>query len=199
MNRSDNLGQLSKLATAGLIVGAVICVAAISILSCGVGTATLAGAIAVGASQGAIIGAGVGVVAGAGIGYAATGKVSGALEGAAIGLGGGALVGAIIGGTATGLTYGTFSSSTALTEHFAKHGIEFGKLYSNASEYAKGAKYVIKNGQYVKELNGFVRFIGTQGKANYAFVGMKAGGRVATYGVRSVASMIAKGVSMFTK
>ena len=71
-------------------------------------------------------------------------------------------------------------------------------MYSNAKQYAKGAKYVIKTGKYVPEMNGYIRFIGTQGRANYAFVGMKNGGRISTYGVRSVASLIAKGVSMFT-
>lgn len=47
-------------------------------------------------------------------------------------------------------------------------GGEFGGLYSNAKEYAKGAKYVIKNGTYIQEKNAYIRFIGMEGKASYA-------------------------------
>ena len=76
-------------------------------------------------------------------------------------------------------------------------GGEFGGLYSNAKEYAKGAKYVIKNGTYIQEKNAYIRFIGMEGKASYAFVGMKAGGRVSTYHVVSVGKLIKAGVSLF--
>ena len=61
----------------------------------------------------------------------------------------------------------------------------------------KGAKYVIKNGEYIPEKNAYIKFIGIEGKANYAFVGMKAGGRVSTYHIESVAKMIKDGVSLF--
>ena len=77
VNRTDINGNWSGWATAGVIVGAVLCIAAVSVLTCGVGTATLAGAIAVGAAKGALIGAAVGTAAGAGIGYAATGTLEG--------------------------------------------------------------------------------------------------------------------------
>lgn len=96
----DPNGNWPKLATIGLVVGAAICIAAVTILTCGVGTATLAGAIAVGAAKGALIGAAVGTVAGAGLGYAVTGTKEGALAGAAIGFGVGAVVGAVAGGKA---------------------------------------------------------------------------------------------------
>ena len=98
VNRVDDGGNWSIWATIGVAVGAAICVAAISILTCGVGTATLAGAIAVGASKGALIGAAIGTAIGAGIGYAATGTLNGTLEGAAIGFGAGATIGTAIGG-----------------------------------------------------------------------------------------------------
>ena len=70
-------------------------------------------------------------------------------------------------------------------------------MYSNAQEYADGAKYVIKNGKYIPEKNAYIKFLGSNGKANYAFVGMKAGGRVSTYHVRSVGKMIKDGISLF--
>ena len=63
--------------------------------------------------------------------------------------------------------------------------------------FSDGAKYVIKNGTYIPERNAFIRFIGMEGKANYALVGMKTGGRVATYHVESVMSMAKSGVSLF--
>ena len=145
INRTDCGGYWSNWATAGVIIGSVLCIAAITILTCGVGTATLAGAVAVGAAQGALIGAAAGTAVGAGIGYGITGTVDGALEGAAIGFGAGAVVGAAVGGSIAGINYGTFSSSSELTKHYVKHGKDFHDLYSNAKGYEKGAKYVIKN------------------------------------------------------
>lgn len=197
INRTDTYGNWSGWATAGVIVGAALCIAAVTVLTCGVGTATLAGAVAVGAAKGALVGAAVGTAAGAGIGYAATGTLQGAATGAAIGFGAGAIVGAVAGGTSAGLKFGTFSSKTSLAKHFAKHGDEFGDMYSNAQEYADGAKYVIKNGTYIPEKNAYIKFLGNQGKANYAFVGLKSGGRVSTYHVRSVGKMIKDRISLF--
>lgn len=75
--------------------------------------------------------------------------------------------------------------------------------FSSAKEYAKNAKYVIKNVQKVsymykgKTTTGYLRFFGQGGKANYAFVGMN-GSRVATFGIRSVGSLIKDlGLTMF--
>ena len=98
VNRTDTSGNVSFWASAGILIGTAICLAAVTVLTCGVGTATLAGAVAVGAAKGALVGAAVGTVAGAGIGYAATGTLEGATTGAAIGFGAGAVIGAAIGG-----------------------------------------------------------------------------------------------------
>ena len=197
VNRVDANGHWSGWATAGIIVGAALCIAAVTVLTCGIGTATLAGAVAVGAAKGALIGVAIGTAAGGGIGYAATGTLEGTLTGAAIGFGAGSVVGAVAGGTSAGLQYGTFSSKTSLMEHFTKHGDEFGNMYSNAREYAEGARYVIKNGTYIPEKNAYIRFLGNQGKANYAFVGLKSGGRISTYHVRSVGKMIKDAIALF--
>ncbi len=100
INRVDATGNWSIWATIGVVVGAAICIAAVTVLTCGVGTATLAGAVAVGAAKGALIGATAGTIVGAGIGYATTGTVEGLIEGAAIGFGVGAVVGAVAGAKA---------------------------------------------------------------------------------------------------
>ena len=105
VNRTDINGNWSGWATAGIIVGTVLCVAAVTVLTCGVGTATLAGAVAVGAAKGALVGAAVGTAAGAGIGYAATGTLEGAATGAAIGFGAGSLLGAAFGGSHAASTF----------------------------------------------------------------------------------------------
>ena len=83
-----------------------------------------------------------------------------------------------------------FESRIKLEEHFAKHGKEFGGLYQTADEYLTGANYVIKNGIYVSEMNGYLRFFGAGGKANYAFVGLTQSGRnIATFGIRSISKL----------
>ena len=110
VNRTDGGGNWSGWATAGLIVGAVLCIAAVTVLTCGVGTATLAGAVAVGAAKGALIGAAAGIALGAGAGYVITGTLEGAATGAAIGFGAGAVVGAAVGG---GSAYSSYSDASA--------------------------------------------------------------------------------------
>ena len=200
INMCDPDGNWPKWATKVAVgVGVVLCVAAVTVLTCGVGTATLAGAVAVGAAKGTLIGAAAGVAIGAGVGYKKTKTLKGTAEGAAIGFGIGATVGAVIGGGVSGAKFGTFSSKASLTQHYDKHGSEFKGIYDNAKEYAEGAKYVIKNGTYIPEKNAYVRFLGSKGKANYAFVGMKSGGRVSTFHVRSVSAMVKDGITLFVK
>ena len=83
-----------------------------------------------------------------------------------------------------------FASRTKLEDHFIKHGKEFGNLYANADEYLKGANYVIQNGQYIPELNGYIQFFGANGGANYAFIGMtKDMTSITTFGIRSVSEL----------
>ena len=86
--------------------------------------------------------------------------------------------------------YKQFESRAKLEEHFATHGKEFEGLYQTADEYLAGANYVIQNGTYVPEMTGYVRFFGAEGKANYAFVGLKnSGAYISTFGIRSVESL----------
>ena len=200
VNMSDPDGNWPKWVTNVVVgVGVALCVAAVTVLTCGVGTATLAGAVAVGTAKGTLIGAATGAAIGAGIGYKKTKTLKGAVNGAAIGFGIGTLVGAAVGGAISGAKFGTFSSKASLTQHFDKHGKEFKGIYDNVKEYAEGAKYVIKNGTYISEKNAYVRFLGSNGKANYAFVGMKSGGRVSTFHVRSVSEMAKDSITLFMK
>ncbi|MBE5758477.1 MAG: RHS repeat-associated core domain-containing protein [Clostridiales bacterium] len=83
-----------------------------------------------------------------------------------------------------------FDSTEILLKHFEKHKSQFGGLFSSADEYLSGANYVINNGQFVPELNGYIRFLGTGGRANYAFVGLKnAGKNISTFHVKNVKAL----------
>ena len=124
-------------------------------------------------------------------------------EGIQAGFGIGAITGAVIGGISSYSSFGNFTSASKLDTHFAEHGQEFNRLYSNASEYAKGAKYTIRHGQKItytykgKATTGYIRFFGSGGKANYAFVGLK-GSNATTFGIRSVSTLIDDlGITMF--
>ncbi len=187
------------------VVGTVFFAAAVTALTLGVGTTilagTLAGAVIHGAAVGTLIGAGIGITAGGIIGGAVSGwTAEGILVGMGIGFGTGAIIGAVIGGAVGGAQFGTFASEAKLTTHYANHGTKMG--FSNAKEYAKSAKYVIKNGTKVSYnykgtiTTGYIKFFGQGGGANYAFVGMN-GSHVATFGIRSVTELIRLGISLF--
>ena len=85
----------------------------------------------------------------------------------------------------------TFRTDADLNNHFAKHGGEFEGMYGNASEYLNGANYVINNGTYVPKMNGYIKFFGSNGGANYAFVGMTHNlNYITTFSIRSVSTLI---------
>ena len=65
-----------------------------------------------------------------------------------------------------------FKSKLALNDHYEKHNSEFGNAFSDPQAYVDAANYVIQNGEYVAPQNGYVKFYGMNGRANYAFVGM---------------------------
>ena len=84
----------------------------------------------------------------------------------------------------------SFKTNYDLKIHFDKHGQEFENLYSTPQEYLEGANYVINNGTYVAEMNGYIKFFGAKGGANYAFVGLTQNGMyITTYSLRSVDSL----------
>ena len=86
--------------------------------------------------------------------------------------------------------YLNFKTKQDLESHFIKHGGEFENLYSNSQEYLQGANYVVNNGTYVPEMNGYLKFYGANGHANYAFVGLtRNGAYITTFSIRSVGSL----------
>ena len=86
--------------------------------------------------------------------------------------------------------YLNFKTNQDLESHFSKHGKEFENLYSNSQEYLQGANYVVNNGTYVPEMNGYLKFYGANGHANYAFVGLTQNGAyITTFSIRSVGSL----------
>ena len=138
-------------------IGVALVAVALTVLTLGafgiaVGCAGLLGAVIHGAAVGTLIGAGIGAAAGAvgGIIYdACVGNDFGTSiwAGVKAGFGIGALAGAVIGVAYSYFNFGNFASNAKLNSHFASHGKEFNGLYSNATEYAKGAKYTIRYGQ----------------------------------------------------
>lgn len=189
--------------TAVGVVGAVATVAVPAVIGvvCAATGVGLVATIAVGAIAGATI---AGTTAAAST-YQQDGKVDWEAVGICAGIGG--AVGAISAGVAHGVTSAiknaiaasnkaaaagkkTFQSGEKLADHFTKHGKEFGDTYKTVDEYLDGANYVIENGKYCKELNGYLRFYGANGKANYAFVGMtQDGASITTFGIRSVSEL----------
>ena len=166
---SGRLPEWLKWLSVGLaVIGAVLVVGAITVLTAGVGTATLMGSIAVGASYGILIGAGVGVSSGAIIGGVTTGTWEGALVGAGIGLGAGAIIGGVIGGSVAGGRVmnaskswsGTMSKGEWITpyknmvRHYKKHVINPGRkgISKNLVKYTKDAKELWKSSGGVGKL-----------------------------------------------
>lgn len=114
------------LAGALAVVGVALVVAAITVLTAGVGTAlagTMAGAVIYGAAQGIVIGAAVGTAVGGIIGGATSGwTAEGILTGMGIGLGAGSIIGGVIGG------------------------------FAGASSFTANSVYITQNGGNVKEV-----------------------------------------------
>ena len=74
-------------------------------------------------------------------------------------------------------------------EHFGRHGKEImdvlGKKSYNLKNYVDDANYVIRHGDYIKEMNGYVKLVGGKGPAKFAFTGMKnAGANISTFHIK---------------
>ncbi|MGJ0909004.1 hypothetical protein [Clostridium botulinum] len=85
--------------------------------------------------------------------------------------------------------------------HFGKHGKEMmdalSKSSYNIKNYIDDANYVIKNGQYVPELNGYVKLIGGKGSAKYGFVGLnRATGNITTFHIKTASELSKKAPSL---
>ena len=85
--------------------------------------------------------------------------------------------------------------------HFAEHGDELagalGKRNYNLADYLDDANHDINNGTFVPELNGYVRLIGGEGSAKFAFVGLERGpNAITTFHIKTVKELIKKAPSL---
>ena len=99
---------------------------------------------------------------------------------------------------ASNITVKLFKSSTALNEHFQRHGSEIAKVLGKKSytmsEYLTDANYIINNGKYTSELNGYVKFMA--GK-KYGFVGIdRVTGNITTFHIKTVEELSRKAPSL---
>ena len=94
-----------------------------------------------------------------------------------------------------------FFKADGAVEHFDKHGSElmgvFGRSSYNMKNYLDDAHHTIQNGTYVPEMNGFVRLIGGEGSAKYAFVGLdRATGNLTTFHVKTASELSKRAPSL---
>ncbi|WP_241234761.1 LXG domain-containing protein [Enterococcus mundtii] len=97
-----------------------------------------------------------------------------------------------------------FNSKTKLEVHFSKHGSEIqqalNKNHYSIVEYLRDANHVIKEGQFVPEMNGYIKLVGGEGSAKYAFVGLdRTTGNITTLHLKSVKELIKKAPSLGLK
>ncbi|MEG0153663.1 MAG: hypothetical protein RR744_10925, partial [Cellulosilyticaceae bacterium] len=95
----------------------------------------------------------------------------------------------------------TFKDQKLLENHYAKHGNQFKKAFNKSKytveDYLNDANYVIDNGTYIPEMNGYVKFVGGEGSAKYAFVGLdRATGKITTLHLKTVSELIKKAPSL---
>lgn len=91
-----------------------------------------------------------------------------------------------------------FKSQELLESHYVKHGTEIqkalGEISYSITQYLDDANFILKNGIYVPELNGYVRFMGGQ---KYGFVGLdRATGDITTFHVKTVSELIKNALSL---
>ena len=91
-----------------------------------------------------------------------------------------------------------FKNQSLLEEHYGKHGQEIadvlGKSNYSIDKYLDDANYIINNGTYTPELNGYVKFM--SGK-KYGFVGLdRATGDITTFHIKNVSELIRKAPSL---
>lgn len=94
-----------------------------------------------------------------------------------------------------------FGSTEKLETHFAKHGSEMKKALNKnnytITDYLNDANHVIKEGQFVLEMNGYVKLVGGEGGAKYAFVGLdRVTGNITTLHLKSVKELTKKAPSL---
>lgn len=91
-----------------------------------------------------------------------------------------------------------FKNQSLLEEHYEKHGQEIAKVLGESNysvdKYLDDANYIINNGTYAPELNGYVSFM--SGK-KYGFVGLdRTTGDITTFHIKNVYELINKAPSL---
>lgn len=89
-------------------------------------------------------------------------------------------------------SYISFKPNT-LRPHFEKHSsqvaLALGKKLYNLEDYLSDAIYIIKNGSYIPELNGYIKLIGakvgTKANSNFGFVGLDDFGNITSFHIKS--------------
>ncbi|OIN56677.1 hypothetical protein BLX24_23920 [Arsenicibacter rosenii] len=94
-----------------------------------------------------------------------------------------------------------FSGDEAIV-HFGKHRKSvmdaLGKTSYNLKNYLDDANFIIKNGTFVPEMNGYVRLIGGQGSAKFGFVGLnRSTGNITTFHIKTAQELARKAPGLF--
>lgn len=97
-----------------------------------------------------------------------------------------------------------FGNVEKLETHFSKHGSELkqalNKKNYSIADYLSDANHVIKEGQFVPEMNGYIKLVGGEGSAKYAFVGLdRTTGNITTLHLKSVKELAKKAPSLGLK
>ena len=91
-----------------------------------------------------------------------------------------------------------FKNQSLLDEHYGKHGQEIADVLGDSNysidKYLDDANYIINNGTYAPELNGYVSFM--SGK-KYGFVGLdRTTGDITTFHIKNISELIKKAPSL---
>lgn len=91
-----------------------------------------------------------------------------------------------------------FKNQSLLDEHYCKHGQEIADVLGDSNysidKYLDDANYIINNGTYAPELNGYVSFM--SGK-KYGFVGLdRTTGDITTFHIKNISELIKKAQSL---
>ena len=91
----------------------------------------------------------------------------------------------------------SFRNSEEAEQHYIRHGKEIANLmeYKDYSymDYLDDANYIIKNGTYSSELNGYVHFMRND---KYGVVGLDSNGNITTFHIKSVNDLMKKAPSL---
>ena len=91
-----------------------------------------------------------------------------------------------------------FKNQSLLDEHYGKHGQEIADVLGDPNysidKYLDDANYIINNGTYVPELNGYVSFMSGE---KYGFVGLdRTTGDITTFHIKNLSELIKKAPSL---